>query len=258
MHRLVNPAWLKRIDNQLARIDQGLIHPISTDTSEVCRLASKLYEKASLISEIILPGEASAGVRSLMTIIVIVYVLSHGFSLFASGPAVSLAATIFSFGILDPPLVVEGQWWRLVSYLFLHANMAHLLMNLLGLWWFGRWSEGLYGTGKFLFLFFAAGIVSALVQMYFAPQTMAIGASGAIMGLFGAAAAAIFRLKKVLPAKLRIRELAWMTGLVLLQVICDQLIPRIAGFAHLGGLISGFILALFIPLASNIETKIRR
>jgi len=81
-----------------------------------------------------------------------------------------------------------------------------------------------------------------------APHTMAIGASGAVMGVFGAVAAGIFRLKNVIPESLRRSELYWMLGLAVAQIILDHIIPQVASFAHLGGLVGGLILGMFLKI----------
>ncbi len=81
--------------------------------------------------------------------------------------------------------------------------------------------------------------------MAFSPELSAIGASGAIMGIFGAVGAGIFRLKNFLPASIRKRQLTLMIGLLIFQLIIDQIIPRIDVGAHLGGLITGIALDCF-------------
>jgi membrane associated rhomboid family serine protease len=68
------------------------------------------------------------------------------------------------------------------------------------------------------------------------------------MGVFGAATAGIFRSKQILPESIRRTEVAWMLGLAAAQVALDQIVPHVAVFAHLGGLVAGMVLGLIIPL----------
>jgi rhomboid protease GluP len=74
----------------------------------------------------------------------------------------------------------------------------------------------------------------------------AVGASGAIMGIFGAVAAGIWRLKDRLPRGVRRQELSWMLGLALSQVVLDHFLPHVASMAHLGGLVFGFLIGMLL------------
>src|SRR5262249_51878287 len=90
--------------------------------------------------------------------------------------------------------------------------------------------------------------LSGAAHTFFSPDMPAVGASGAVMGVFGAATAGIFRCKDILPESIRRTEVAWMLGLAAAQMVLDQLIPHVAVFAHLGGLVAGMILGLIMPL----------
>ncbi len=85
-------------------------------------------------------------------------------------------------------------------------------------------------------------------EVMWSQSLIAIGASGSVMGVFGATAGAVFRCKDFLPANLRKSELNWMVRLALLQIILDQVIPHVAVFAHLGGLVAGLMLGLLLPV----------
>src|SRR5262249_45766319 len=152
----------------------------------------------------------------------------------------------FQWGVLDAQQVGSGEYWRLLSYLFLHSHVSHLALNLVGLWWFGRLAENLFGTGRFLTIYFTSGILSGLPHLLFSPEMLAFGASGAVMGVFGAATAGIFRCKQILPESIRKTEVRWMLGLAAAQAVLDQVVPHVAVFAHLGGLVAGLALGLII------------
>ena len=121
------------------------------------------------------------------------------------------------------------------------------MLNVLGLYWFGRIAETIYGSLNLLLVFLLAGAASGLTHILLSPEA-AIGASGAVMGIFGLVAVGIVKLKDVLPANIRKVEIAWMAGLAIGQVILDKIIPHVAAFAHLGGLITGVILGLILPV----------
>ena len=118
----------------------------------------------------------------------------------------------------------------------------------MGLWWFGHVAKNVYGTTRFLAIYFVSGALSGVTHALLQPLDPAVGASGAVMGVFGAVLAAVFRLKSDLPERIRNIELSWMAGLALAQVVLDQIIPQVAAFAHLGGLVSGFIIGLIVDI----------
>jgi rhomboid protease GluP len=141
-----------------------------------------------------------------------------------------------------------GEYWRLVTYLFLHQNEVHCFVNVFGLYWFGRIAQNIFGTTRFLFIFFLTGLLSGISHTVLDFAENAVGASGAVMGVFGAAGAGIFRLKKYLPRSIWQTELTWLAGLALASTISDQLIPHVAAFAHMGGLVAGITFGLIVQV----------
>jgi membrane associated rhomboid family serine protease len=83
--------------------------------------------------------------------------------------------------------LAHGQWWRLLTAAFLHANLLHLGMNMLALWWFGRPVELVLGSGRFLLLYVVSGLSGSAGALLVSPQDITVGASGAIFGILGAA-----------------------------------------------------------------------
>ncbi|MGA9768073.1 MAG: rhomboid family intramembrane serine protease [Blastocatellia bacterium] len=92
-------------------------------------------------------------------------------------------AVLYDFGGLYPPAVTAGQWWRLVTYNFLHIGLMHLLFNSSALYQIGPQVEELYGSQKFIFLYMLTGVTSAVASYFF--NIGGAGASGAIFGLIG-------------------------------------------------------------------------
>ena len=104
---------------------------------------------------------------------------------------------LLRLGAFSAPDVLQGQWWRLVTPLFLHFGPLHLAMNMFGLWLLGPFTEFALGLWRFLSVYLAAGIGSTavvlLASMAKDEREILVGASGAIMGLVGAVGALMLR-----------------------------------------------------------------
>lgn len=129
--------------------------------------------------------------------------------------------------------------WQIITSMFLHGNIGHLIFNMLGLALFGSILENIIGTRKFLSLYFASGIVAALFGVFL--YDAMLGASGAVMGILGALA--VLRPSMVIwvyfiPMRMWIASIVW----VVIDVfrIFDPT-SNIAGLAHIGGIVVGFI-----------------
>lgn len=142
--------------------------------------------------------------------------------------------------------------WQPVSYMFLHGNLWHLILNMLGLFFFGPETERTIGTRRFLALYFACGILAGLGWILISGSSMlpCVGASGAIFGVLGAFAG-LFPQRQVtllvffvIPVSLRARTLAIALGLFSLLAIVSQ--PgQIAYAAHLVGGLAGYLYGLY-------------
>ena len=93
---------------------------------------------------------------------------------------------IFVKGLLFGPAVENGDWWRLITSAFLHANLLHLAFNMLALWWFGAPVELFLGRVRFLLLYVASGLAGAAGALLATATAPTVGASGARFGLHGA------------------------------------------------------------------------
>ena len=165
--------------------------------------------------------------------------------------------TLFRLGALSPAAVLDGDWWRLGSYAFLHAGPVHLLFNAYALWILMRPLEGLFGAAPALGIFSAtaiaggaASVASALLIRHSLWQP-AVGASGGIFGLFGAHVALYWRLRSRLTPEAR--QAAARTLLFNLLVNLALAVGAAAvGFpldnaAHAGGFVAGILLGLIAP-----------
>jgi len=230
------------------------------------------FSKSAYTQEIISPRRKSVAVITIIAIIVVVFVLTlpvihpdlwriilgiepremHAWSTFTS----EIAQTVFLNGQLTPAQAVGGQYWRFISYLFLHAHETHLALNIIGLYWFGRVAENIFGTSRFLAIYVVGGLLSGVAHALLSPDQVAVGASGAVMAMFGAVGAGIFRLKDKIPESVRRMELSWLGGLALAQIVLDQVIPHVAAFAHLGGMVSGFAIGMLLSIRTPSLTEV--
>jgi len=142
--------------------------------------------------------------------------------------------------IFGPSVALGNEWWRLITAMFLHGGMTHLLMNMFSLYIIGRPTEIYFSASLYLFLYFMTGILSGVVSIYFHPVTVAIGASGAIFGLFGALSGYFFAYRQQLGehAQQFMKDFALIIGI---NLILGFSIPNIDVSAHASGLISGLI-----------------
>jgi len=157
---------------------------------------------------------------------------------------------LYRLGALFPPAVREGEWWRLITSLFLHFGALHLAMNMLGLWLLGPFVEFALGFRRFVVVYLLAGVGSmAMVMALSSPadaEPLTVGASGSIMALVGAAGALMLRgwlREKALAAK---RRLLLMLLIVSMQILFDLTTPHVSMTAHLSGVFIGFAATLFL------------
>ncbi|CAL9522468.1 rhomboid family intramembrane serine protease [Streptomyces sp. enrichment culture] len=130
--------------------------------------------------------------------------------------------------------VAEGQWYRLLTAMFLHGSYMHILFNMLSLWWLGGPLEGALGRARYLALYFCSGLAgSALTYLIAEPNQPSLGASGAIFGLFGATAALVRRLNA---------DMRPVVILLVINLVFTFTWANIAWQAHVGGLVGGAVI----------------
>jgi membrane associated rhomboid family serine protease len=141
---------------------------------------------------------------------------------------------LVDLGALFGPLVAAGEWWRLVTVGFLHANAIHLGFNMLVLWRLGQVLEPSLGRVRFAAVYVVSLLAGSLGIMLLQPNAATVGASGAVFGLFGAAMAAQ-RAQGVNPLE------GPLAGLIMVNLLFTFLIPGISIGGHLGGLAGGLV-----------------
>jgi membrane associated rhomboid family serine protease len=149
-------------------------------------------------------------------------------------------------GSLYPAAVLQdGQWWRIFTGAFLHGGLLHIAVNMMSLWFLGRFIEFAIGPWRMLFIYMASLVAAGLGVVYFsAPLVPTVGASGAIFGLFGALFAIGLKLGK--PGMDLVRA---NIGILVLNLVITFTVPAISWQAHISGLLAGFALtfAIYAP-----------
>lgn len=136
---------------------------------------------------------------------------------------------------------------QLITHMFAHANFLHILFNMYALWLFGAILERNWGSVRFLIFYLVCGLGAAAAQMFLVPSAAAIGASGAVMGLMAAFAYTYPNVQfYILPFPFAIKA-KWLVGIYVALDLFGGISGSdgVAHFAHLGGLVTGFILMIF-------------
>ncbi|MFM9035939.1 MAG: rhomboid family intramembrane serine protease, partial [Mycobacterium sp.] len=136
---------------------------------------------------------------------------------------------------LVPLFVAAGGYYRLVSSAFAHYGLLHLLFNMYALYVLGPPLERHLGRARFALLYGLSALGgSVLVYLFSAVNAPTVGASGAIFGLFGATFVAAKRLNL---------DVRWLVGLIAVNLVLTFTVPGISWQGHLGGLITGSLIA---------------
>jgi len=150
------------------------------------------------------------------------------------------------FGAIVPVLIWEmGEYYRLITSMFVHFGWMHLFMNLVGLFIFGTRVERYYGTGVFLLIYFVAGISGSFASLFLTPHPfIGAGASGAIYGLVGAA----FSYTRYTGKSMDMINNYVVIVYILMGMLIGFVTPNIGHWAHIGGLAGGAFVG-YIALA---------
>jgi len=139
------------------------------------------------------------------------------------------------------PYILGGQWWRLVTAIFLHAGLLHIGMNLWCLFDLGPEVESLFSTAKFVVFYLVAGVVGFILSLWWQPFGMSVGASGSILGLVGVLIGASFH-HGHLGKEYRGQLWRWV-----IYIFIFGLFFAVDNAAHLGGLVTGAALGYLVP-----------
>jgi rhomboid protease GluP len=148
---------------------------------------------------------------------------------------------ILSAMLLVPELIRQGEWYRLLSPVLLHYEFMHIAFNMMSLYVFGRYVERIFGTGRFLLIYWLSGLAGSLASFAWT-ENSALGASGAIFGLFGALLAFGRYDRKTFAMTIG----SAIYGMVAINLIIGFILPKVGYMGHIGGLVGGYLVGLAI------------
>jgi len=163
------------------------------------------------------------------------------------------AEGVLGWGANYGPLTLGGQWWRMLSSLFLHFGLIHLLCNMAVLANIGTFMERLMGSGPYIVLYLVAGLGGGAASLAWHPTTVSAGASGAIFGLYGALLAFLLRYQNEVSRETLAPLMKGAFVFVGYNVLYGLFRPDIDMAAHLGGLATGFAVGLFLAQPRSQE-----
>jgi rhomboid protease GluP len=178
----------------------------------------------------------------------------------ASGSAMNISGEVsVHFGANFGPYTLSGEWWRLLTYMFLHGGAMHIFFNMWCLWDLGRLCESLYGRWTFAAIYLITGVAGGLASVAWNPRVLSVGASGAIFGLAGALIASFYLGEFSLPRAAISGTLRSLVIFAVFNLGFGQLFGGIDNACHIGGLVSGLILgALIARTAPQHDAPLRR
>jgi membrane associated rhomboid family serine protease len=176
-------------------------------------------------------------------------------SILAGGASLSLfggGGPLVNAGGVYGPAVADGEWWRILTSAFLHLGILHIAFNMYALWLFGPIIEQMYGHLEYLAIYLLCAVGGGVLTLLAAPSVLAVGASGAIFGLFGLAFVVSRRRHLLLGPQAR-AILSQVGTLLVLNLVITFSIRGISWTGHIGGMVVGIVLGLLLAPA-NVPT----
>lgn len=147
----------------------------------------------------------------------------------------------------------NGEWWRLFTSMFLHGGVIHLMLNCLGLVLASTFIEPAIGKWRFIAIYILSGLFGSIASIWWYENTVSVGASGAIFGIFGATLGLLFTNAYSRSSKKQIlSSIAIFVGINLVWGISGG----VDNAAHIGGLLSGFLIGFFIYIFTKAKGKL--
>ena len=232
------------INEKLIKDHDGieLIINVTKDINEKTEKENRSYENTFKPKKIIITP-------ILMLLCVIVFVLSIFIDGFGAIGSITNYAALVLGGNYRELVVNSNQIWRLVTYIFVHASLIHLLVNMYSLYIIGTQLETYIGKAKYLIIFLISRICGG-VHSCLASNSISVGASGAIFGLLGAMAYFGYHYRLYLGNVLKTQ----IIPIIFINLMIGFMLSGIDNFCHIGGLIGG----LFCTMALGIKGKSKK
>jgi membrane associated rhomboid family serine protease len=183
-------------------------------------------------------------------------ILYINIGIFLVGFLTGRAELVVRFGQINQ-LVLDGEWYRMITATFLHADMFHIFFNMYALYLFGPQIERQMGSLPFTAMYLASALAGSAAYLVAGEAGVAVGASGAIFGLFGAWVGATYRQRHTPAGRALFQRLAILLAI---NLALPFVYARIAWEAHMGGLVAGLLIVAAwqrIPGRDNRSTNLR-
>jgi len=172
-----------------------------------------------------------------------------------AGLVSSNGALLVQWGTNYGPLTLDGEWWRLLTSMFLHFCILHIALNMWALWDIGKLTEKLYGSAYFVVLYLFAGLAGSIASLLWHPNVNSAGASGAIFGVIGGMLAFVVNPKARIPARIATAHRNTAGVFIAYNLINGFAFAGIDNAAHIGGLIGGFVMGWLLARPVNVEAR---
>jgi rhomboid protease GluP len=213
-----------------------LIINVTKDINAKTEQENKIYERTFMPKKNIFT-------YIILIICVAVYLISlieAGFSLdvLRTGFEVPLLRSLgANYGIQE-----SHQIWRLITYMFLHGSLIHILVNMYSLVALGNQIETFFGRWKFFIIYLLSGIAGGMLSAAISPGATSVGASGAIFGLLGAMLYFGFHYRAYFGQAVKMQILP----VIAINLAIGFLLPNIDNWCHIGGLVGGFLVTMAV------------
>ena len=153
---------------------------------------------------------------------------------------------------------LSGEWWRLVSSMFLHGSIWHLGFNMLALWQVGRVTERIFGSTRFISLYLLAGLAGSIASVLWNPKVNSVGASGAIFGIIGGLLAFLGRRNSGVPPTVVSELRSSLVPFLLFSLWMGFIYPHTDNAAHIGGLVGGWLAGHLLARSIHLPGQPRK
>lgn len=236
----INDAQIENNINNLQRLREKTINDAKqqqADAEEMDRAmnlsGSNLYVTYTIIG---------------INILVFILMVMDGAGIMASNPLVHI-----KWGSNFAPLTLSGDWWRLITCVFIHFGIIHLLMNMYCLYMIGIYLEPMLGKPKFITAYVGTGILASLTSLWWHSEpTNSAGASGAVFGMYGLFLALLT--SNLIPKAAR-QQLLQSIGIFVAYNLVYGMKSGVDNAAHVGGLVSGFVIGFIYVFAIKKERE---
>lgn len=243
MEKVKSTLTPEELEEKVQKLEEDFTRPL-TEEEKAYLLEN---EKKSSLLYFFIPRKGFLATPILIDINILVFII-----MIATGVGIMEPSTLslLKWGADFGPLTLTGDWWRTLTCNFIHIGAFHLLMNMYAFMYIGLWLEELIGTRRMFVSYLLTGLCSAVFSLYMHGETISAGASGAIFGLYG-----IFLAFLLFHRIERGKRKALLTSILIFvgYNLVYGLKAGIDNAAHIGGLLSGFLLGIIYVVGYRFE-----